>query len=84
LFYGVIDGLGWRRWSFFFVVIGANAITIYLLQEIVPFEQVSRNLLGGSARALGSFGPALIVMGALALKWLVLWDLYRRRLFLRV
>lgn len=47
LFYLIIDVLGWRRWSFFFVVIGMNAITIYLLTRIVDFKKISDFFLGG-------------------------------------
>ena len=30
-FYGIIDGLGWRRWSFPLRLIGMNPLTIYFL-----------------------------------------------------
>jgi predicted acyltransferase len=84
LFYGIIDGLGWRRWAFFFTVIGVNAITIYLLHRIIGFEHLSHFLLGGVARLSGSFGPVVLAVGVLALEWLLLLYLYRRRIFLRV
>lgn len=35
LFYYIIDVRQWRRWSYFFQVIGLNSITIYMLQRIV-------------------------------------------------
>jgi predicted acyltransferase len=84
LFYGIIDVLGLRRWAFFFVVIGANAITIYLLPHIIDFEKVSHFFLGGVERHAGDFGPVVAAVGVLAAQWLVLLYLYRRRLFLRV
>jgi predicted acyltransferase len=84
LFYGVIDGLGWRTWAFFFVVIGANAIVAYLLPHVVDFEKLSRFFLTGTARAVGGFGPVVLAAGAVALVWLVLYHLYRSKLFLRV
>jgi predicted acyltransferase len=84
LFYGVIDVLGWRAWAFFFVVIGANAITIYVGQKFIDFEKMATLFLGGAIRFAGSFGPVIAVVGVLALKWLFLLCLYRNRLFLRV
>lgn len=33
LFYYIVDVLGWRKWTFFFQVIGVNSITIYLAQN---------------------------------------------------
>jgi predicted acyltransferase len=83
LFYGVIDVLGWRRWSFFFVVIGSNAIVIYMLVEMVKFEYTANFLFGGLARHAGTGGPVVMALGTLALEWLLLLYLYRNKLFLR-
>jgi predicted acyltransferase len=84
LFYGVIDVLRWRGWAFLFVVIGANAITAYLLPDVIDFRKVGHFFLGGVERHAGAFGPVVAAFGVLAAKWLVLLYLYRRRLFLRV
>jgi len=40
LFYGIIDILGYRKWAFFFTVIGANSITIYLTRHFFNFKEV--------------------------------------------
>jgi predicted acyltransferase len=84
LFYTIIDVLKLRSWAYFFVVIGANAITIYMVSRIVPFPSIARFFLGGAARLCGAFGPVILAAGTLALEWLLLLDLYRRRIFLRV
>ncbi len=60
LFYTIIDVIGLRAWAFFFVVIGVNAITIYMASRIIPFHWISQFLLGGAARLSGSFGPVLL------------------------
>ena len=52
LFYTIIDVLKLRAWAFFFVVIGVNAITIYVATSLIPFPEISRSLLGGVARLL--------------------------------
>jgi predicted acyltransferase len=83
-FYGVIDVLGLRRWAFFFIVIGANAITIYVVRRFIDFPKIARFFLGGLIRHSGSFAPVALAMGVLAVEWLFLLYLYRRRLFLRV
>jgi predicted acyltransferase len=83
-FHGVIDVLGFRRWAFAFAVIGANAITIYVVPRFVDFHKVADFFLGGAARHAGSFGPVLLAAGVLAAEWLFLLYLYRRGLFLRV
>jgi predicted acyltransferase len=84
LFYWVIDVKGYRRWSFPFVVIGMNAITIYFLQAFVNFEEISQFFLGGVARQYEQAAPLIIAAGALAASWLLLWFLYRHRVFFKV
>jgi predicted acyltransferase len=84
LFYGIIDVLRFWRWSFFFIVIGANAITIYMLPHIVDFEHISHFFFGGVEKHSGTFGPVVAAAGVLVVKWLLLLYLYRKGLFLRV
>ena len=76
--------LGWRRWSFFFVVIGANAILIYVASKFIDFKFTTAFFLDGLAKHLGSFEPVLLALGLVAIKWLLLLYLYRNRVFLRV
>ena len=84
LFFTIIDVLKFRAWAFFFVVIGMNAITIYVARHFIPFGTISRELLGGIASLSGSFGPVIIPIGTVALEWLFLLHLYRNKIFLRV
>lgn len=84
LFYWVIDVKGYRKWAFFFIVIGMNAITIYFIQWIVGFDAVAGFFVDGIARCAGSAGPLILVCGVLAVKWLLLLFLYQRRIFLKV
>jgi predicted acyltransferase len=84
LFYMAIDVLQWRSWSWFWIVIGSNAITIYLLQRVISFGTISKFFLGGLAGLNEAWGPVLLAAGALALKWIVLLILYRKKVFLRL
>jgi len=84
LFYGVIDGLGFKRWAWIWVVIGANAITIYMLQRIVPFSSISKFFLQGIANFAGENGSIILLGGALGCKCLLLAWLYNKRIFLRL
>lgn len=59
-FYWAIDLCGWRRWAFPFVVIGMNAITIYVGYAFIPFREISQSLVGGLARHAGSAGPFIV------------------------
>ncbi|MGD9631831.1 MAG: acyltransferase family protein [Pirellulales bacterium] len=84
LFYLLIDIWGLRRWAFPFVVIGMNAITIYVAVHFIPFRTISEGLVGGLASHLGRAGPPTIEFGAVALGWLALYHMYRQKIFLRI
>jgi predicted acyltransferase len=89
LFYAIIDVLKLRGWSFFFVVIGMNAITIYMAEKILSFSTLSQFFLGGIAKLCGDrFGApvhqVVLTAGAVALAWLLCYHLYRQKMFLRV
>ncbi len=85
IFYLVIDVLGCWRWSYFFIVIGLNPITIYLGSRMVNLRQTSNFFFGGLT---GKFDePLRGVIGALAYIatwWLVLLFLHRKKIYLRV
>ena len=40
LFYTLIDMWGWKKWAFFFVVIGLNSITIYMANGLIDFGYI--------------------------------------------
>ena len=84
-FYWIIDVKGFRKWSFFFRVIGLNSITIYVAMRFVGFGQMSRFFFGGIA----GFGDKdwfsfVLALGTVAIEWLVLLFLYRKNTFLKV
>jgi predicted acyltransferase len=87
LFYLLIDVLGIRRWAFPFVVIGSNALLIYVLWDLKslnPFPMMSKALFGGLAAHCGAAGPFLLAFTAVAMWWLILLYLYRQKVFLRI
>jgi predicted acyltransferase len=84
VFYLIIDVLKFRKWAFFFMVIGANAITIYVLDWIVDFEKIAGYLVGGLADKTGSGGELVMAIGVIAVEWLLLLLLYRHKIFIKV
>jgi predicted acyltransferase len=85
LFYLVIDVIGLRLIGFPLVVIGMNAIVAYVAYHLViPFEKISANLVGGLAGHLGSAGPLVLALTTVMLVWLLLYHLYRHKVFLRI
>lgn len=79
LFYYVIDVRGHRGAAFFLVVVGTNAITVYLLHDFVDWKA-----LADLALVERHVHPIVSLAAALGLQWALLLVLYRRRIFLRV
>ena len=83
LFYWIIDVRGYKRWSYFFLVIGANAIVIYVLRGQINLNMVL-GWMGYSRDTLGAGWMALWRLVEIGVFWTFLWILYRKRWFLRV
>jgi predicted acyltransferase len=85
LFYWIIDMLKFQKWAFFFVVVGMNSLTIYMIYRFVNFRHTSRLLFEGLYKPLGeNWMPVMESLGALALVWLFLYFLYRKKIFFKV
>lgn len=84
----VIDAKNHRRWAFPLVVVGMNSIAAYLIYYLFQWriEQSFRIHLGNSV--LNAFGTDLepLFLGVLTLStfWLILFWMYRRKIFLRI
>lgn len=96
-FYLVFDLFGLRMLAFPLVVIGMNAIVAYVAYHLViPFDAISARLMGGVARQLGraaghfaphlesAMSPFVLALTSVLLAWLLLYHLYRRKIFLRI
>jgi heparan-alpha-glucosaminide N-acetyltransferase len=87
-FYELIDVRGFRRWAFPLVVIGMNSIAAYCMDHLFLkfIEQDLRTHLGVDLfYVLGdAYAPLLEGVAVLAVLWLILFWMYRRRIFLRI
>jgi predicted acyltransferase len=87
-FYGTIEILGWKRWSFWLTVIGANSIAIYVMSwTLERFVSESLKIHLGSAPflLLGPLFEAVLRGAAVVLVfWGILYWMYRRKIFLRI
>jgi predicted acyltransferase len=85
VFYLIIDVWNFRKWAFFFVVIGLNPITIYLVNRIVNFENAARFFFGGLIELFpATWEPFLSGIAITAIGWIFLYFLYRKKIFLKV
>jgi len=85
LFYLVIDIWQYKKWAFFFVVIGMNPITIYLTGRIVNFGSATRFFFGGFTKILPpAWTPLIEGIGITTIAWVFLYILYKKKIFLKV
>jgi predicted acyltransferase len=89
-FHQVIDVWGYKRWTPPFVWIGANAITLYVLNALMGFDEPARRIAGGEFGELldevfvHGVGALIVNLTALGLVIVLAGYLYRRKIFLRV
>ncbi|XZZ37575.1 transmembrane glucosamine N-acetyltransferase NagX [Microbulbifer sp. TRSA002] len=83
-FYLIVEIWKWRWFTMVFAVIGCNAILVYMASSLVNWTYTSKSLFGGIASVFSSADAAnlVIVIGVLAVQWIVLHWLYRRNLFI--
>jgi len=85
LFYAVVDVLKWQKLAFVFVVIGTNAIIIYLASSLVDWKYIAQSVFGGVIAVLPEYAQPLgAVVSLLTVQWLVLYWMYRRKIFVRI
>ena len=66
-------------------MVGLNSITIYMAQRIFSFDSVNRFFLAGLASKLpDQWAAVLMDAGYVAVCWLFLYFLYKKKIFLKV
>jgi predicted acyltransferase len=85
VFYLIIDVWKYKKWAFFFIVIGMNPITIYLTERIVNFRIATRFFFGGIVALLPeTWAPLINGIGLTTVAWVFLYILYKKKIFLKV
>jgi predicted acyltransferase len=88
--YLIVDVWGWKRWANLFVWVGANAITLYLLNNLASFNQIAKRFVGGEVSIFldrivtPGTGSLVVALVGIALAGAAAAFLYRRNIFLRV
>ena len=84
LFYLIIDVWGFKKWSFPFVVIGMNAIAVYVASHLFNFSEIGNIFVGGLAQYLGQWNDFVQALAALTVVWLILYWMYRKKTFIKI
>lgn len=85
LFYYVIDIAGYRKWAFFFRVIGMNSILIYISGHFIDWGYTNNALFKWLGQLVGEpFGAVALAISLVFVKWLFLYFMYKQKVFLKV
>ncbi len=85
LFYWIIDIKGYKKWAFFFIVVGMNSLAVYYAYRFIDFNYTSNLLFSG----LYGFAPekwhsTFQGFGGLMLVWLLMYFLFKKKVFFKV
>jgi predicted acyltransferase len=91
VFHQLIDVWGWRKWSTVFVWIGSNAITLYMLGNVMNYyETFATRFVGGDVAdffdryVTAGTGHLFAAAGGLAIAIAAANYLYRHKIFVRI
>ncbi|HSB91728.1 MAG TPA: DUF5009 domain-containing protein [Flavitalea sp.] len=85
LFYFIIDVKGYKKWSFFFTVIGMNSILIYVSEHFIDWGYTSKAFFAWLGQLAGSpYNLVVMAICFVLVKWAFLYFMYKKKVFLRV
>ena len=81
--YWLIDIRGYRKWAFPLTVIGMNAIFIYMFTSLIHLDPIVDVFTQGIARVLPNSELLFQQVTVLAVEWLILFWMYKRRILIK-
>lgn len=84
LFFLIIDVWGYKQWAFPFIVIGVNAIAVYVATHLFDFKLIGNVFVGGLFKWLGPLKGFIQSLTGLVVVWLILYWMYRKKTFIKV
>lgn len=84
LFYYIIDIKGYYRWSFFFRVIGMNSIFIYISPIFISYSYIAKGAFRWVGQLAGAYEAPVMGLCTVLVSWLVLYLMYKKKIFLKV
>ena len=84
LFYWWIDCRGHNKHLTFLKVYGMNSITAYVVSHVISFQSISKSLFFGLEQYVGDYYDIIIQVSNCTILFIILYIMYRNRIFLRV
>ncbi|MGV3533214.1 MAG: acyltransferase family protein [Chthoniobacteraceae bacterium] len=87
-FVAVVDWKGWKRWALPLVIEGLNPIALYMMWQLSSRFIRQQVQIHFGQEIFASFGAAWVSTleraTVLLILWLIVWWMYRRKIFLRI
>ncbi len=84
IFYLWIDCLGYNKHLTLLKVYGMNSITAYVVSHVISLRSISKSLFFGLEQYVGDYYGFIIQLSNVTILFLILYILYRNKIFLRV
>lgn len=85
LFYYIIDVKGHQKWTLFFRVIGMNSILIYMSGGFISWGFSNNAFFQWLGQLIGNpYNAVILAVTLILVKWLFLYVLYKKKIFLKV
>jgi predicted acyltransferase len=82
-FYWLMDIRGYRKWAFPLAVIGMNAVFIYMFSTLIHLDPIVDVFTRGIARVLPNSQLPFRQVALLAVEWVILFWMYKRKIFIK-
>jgi predicted acyltransferase len=84
LFLWLIDGLNLKKGFLFFTIIGMNAIFAYCASHLFDFGHVADIFTGGLKQYTGDWYRFIRALGGFGVLYLILWQMYKHKIFIKI
>ena len=84
-FFWIIEVQGWRKWTFPLIVVGANSIFIYSIEEVLRgWLNRAVGVFTFRYEWIGQFAPVAQACTVLLVMWYMCYWLYQRKIFFKL
>jgi predicted acyltransferase len=84
VFYLWIDCLGHKKHLTVLKIYGMNSITAYVVSHVISFRSISKSLFFGLEQYVGDYYDFIIQLSNVTILFIILYLMYRKKIFLRV
>lgn len=84
LFVWLVDHLNFKKSFVFFTVIGMNAIFAYCAAHLFDFGKVADVFVAGLKPYIGEWYSFLRALGGFGALYLILWQMYKHKIFIKI